>query len=153
MCLCGWCRCILIIFVYTCVLYASTRRRCWIAFTTRTFNYVAHMTCFFYNFNTIQGGVCLKHGARKQLCTYINPLTNEVCTNLAKQGGVCTRHGARREARKQCSHVDPESGEQCTKVARKGGTCIRHGSIERTCAFEGCTNNIVNNGKGFVLFY
>ena len=126
-----------------------------VAFLRRVlFNSVAHMTCLFHTqLNTTQGGVCLKHGARKQLCTYINPLTNEGCTNLAKQGGVCTRHGARREARKQCSHVDPESGEQCTKVARKGGTCIRHGSIERSCAFEGCTNNIVNNGKCFVLFY
>ncbi len=43
--------------------------------------------------NVQNGGVCIRHGARKlkrRLCS------SKGCTSIAKKGGVCYRHGAKR---------------------------------------------------------
>eukprot|EP00986_Skeletonema_menzelii_P016768 scaffold15845_cov97-Skeletonema_menzelii.AAC.1 len=40
----------------------------------------------------VQGGVCIKHGAKIKRCS------SEGCTNQAKRGGMCMRHGAYRNA-------------------------------------------------------
>ena len=61
----------------------------------------------------INGGVCLRHGAKLKLCS------SEGCTKLAQRGGVCVKHGAKR---KRCR------SEGCTNQAVKGGVCNRHGA-------------------------
>jgi len=59
------------------------------------------------------GGVCIKHGAKKRrkICTH------EGCTKLSQNGGVCAKHGA---VLKTCKH------EGCTNQRKQRGFCTRH---------------------------
>ena len=41
----------------------------------------------------VQGGVCIKHGAR------VKPCSREGCGKQVVQGGVCVEHGARKRRR------------------------------------------------------
>jgi hypothetical protein len=41
----------------------------------------------------VQGGVCVKHGARVKRCN------QNGCDNQVLQGGVCVKHGARKRRR------------------------------------------------------
>ena len=65
----------------------------------------------------IKGGVCVKHGAKKEL----KRCSSDGCTNQAQKGGVCIKHGAK-YIRKQCS------SEECTNQVVKKGVCWRHGA-------------------------
>jgi hypothetical protein len=62
---------------------------------------------------SIKGGVCVKHGAKRKICN------SEGCSNRAVKGGVCKKHGAKV---KQCS-----SG-RCTNIVQNGGVCFKHGA-------------------------
>ena len=59
------------------------------------------------------GGVCIKHGAKKRrkICTH------EGCTKLSQNGGVCAKHGA---VLKTCKH------DGCTNQRKQRGFCTRH---------------------------
>jgi len=101
----------------------------------------------------VQGGVCMRHGARRKLCC-TNMVVGEVCarhvakvtrkrcsreecTNQAQKGGVCIRHGAQKT---RCS------SEGCTNFVQKGGVCIRHGAQVKLCSSEGCANQAKKGG-------
>ena len=77
------------------------------------------------------GGVCMKHGAKKKLCS------SDGCTNGAVNGGVCKTHGAK---------VKLCSSEGCTNYSKKGGVCIKHGAVMKRCKIEGCTSHIQSRG-------
>jgi hypothetical protein len=81
----------------------------------------------------VNGGVCVKHGAKRKLCSI------DGCTKQAKKGGVCRRHGAT-WVKKLCS-IDG-----CTNQAQKGGVCIKHGAKIKRCRIDGCTNQAQNGG-------
>eukprot|EP00985_Skeletonema_marinoi_P006464 scaffold2799_cov126-Skeletonema_marinoi.AAC.3 len=82
----------------------------------------------------VQAGVCMRHGARRKLCS------SEGCTNMVV-GGVCIRHVAKvTRKHKLCSR------EECTNQARKGGVCIRHGAQKKRCSREECTNYAKKGG-------
>ena len=68
----------------------------------------------------VKGGVCIRHGARRKLCTYSK--NGVKCTSYAHKGGLCTTHGAKK---KRCSSVE------CTNQARKGGLCRHHGAYRQ----------------------
>ena len=69
----------------------------------------------------VKGGVCIRHGASRKLCSYSK---NGVrCTSYAHKGGVCTTHGAKK---KRCSSVG------CTNQARKRGLCRHHGAYKNS---------------------
>ena len=55
----------------------------------------------------VKGGVCIRHGASRKLCSYSK--NGVKCTSYAHKGGVCTSHGAKK---KRCSSVG------CTNQAR-----------------------------------
>ena len=77
------------------------------------------------------GGMCMKHGAKKKLCS------SDGCTNGAVNGGVCKTHGAK---------VKLCSSEGCTNYSKKGGVCIKHGAVMKRCKIEGCTSHIQSRG-------
>ena len=68
----------------------------------------------------VKGDVCIRHGARRKLCTYIKDGVQ--CTSYAHKGGVCTLHGAKK---KRCIGVG------CTNQARRGGLCRHHGAYRQ----------------------
>jgi hypothetical protein len=78
----------------------------------------------------IQGGVCLKHGARRTRCS------QDGCDNQVQLGGVCVKHGARVMRCRQ---------EGCGNIVVQGGVCLKHGAIvkRKRCRQEGCTNYAV----------
>ena len=65
----------------------------------------------------VKGGVCIRHGASRKLCSYSK--NGVKCTSYAHKGGVCTSHGAKK---KRCTSVG------CTNQAMKGGLCRFHGA-------------------------
>eukprot|EP00984_Skeletonema_dohrnii_P025198 scaffold14311_cov150-Skeletonema_dohrnii-CCMP3373.AAC.5 len=67
----------------------------------------------------VEGGVCVKHGAKKKRCSF------EGCNNVVVKGGVCIRHGAK-WSKKKCSI------EGCTNNSRRGGVCRRHEAYRAT---------------------
>eukprot|EP00986_Skeletonema_menzelii_P010678 scaffold5299_cov73-Skeletonema_menzelii.AAC.1 len=78
----------------------------------------------------VQGGVCVRHGAKVKRCS------SEGCTNRAQNGGVCKRHGAKL---KRCS------SEGCDAFVRLSGeVCSAHS--EKGCHFEGCSIIGIYNG-------
>lgn len=84
----------------------------------------------------INGGVCIKHGAKVKICEH------DGCTTQAIQGGVCIKHGAVKKVKKTCKH------EGCTNQSKVGGFCTRHGATreKKTCSHEGCSNIAQNRG-------
>eukprot|EP00985_Skeletonema_marinoi_P019557 scaffold11253_cov66-Skeletonema_marinoi.AAC.1 len=82
----------------------------------------------------IEGGVCVRHGAKKKKACSVDD-----CTNQAISGGVCLRHGAKL---KRCSVDD------CTNIVVKGGVCWTHGAkVEaKRCSVDGCTNQRQRRG-------
>jgi hypothetical protein len=68
----------------------------------------------------VQGDVCIRHGARRKLCTYTKDGVG--CTSYAHKGGVCTLHGAKK---KRCISVG------CTNQARRHGLCRHHGAYRQ----------------------
>ena len=81
----------------------------------------------------VEGGVCMRHGAKVKLCS------SEGCTNNAQKGGVCKRHGAKVKI-KRCS------SEGCTNYAKTGGVCMRHGAKVKRCSIDGCKNHVQGRG-------
>ena len=69
----------------------------------------------------VKGGVCIRHGASRKLCSYSK--NGVKCTSYAHKGGVCTTHGAKK---KRCSSVG------CTNQARKRGLCLHHGAYKNS---------------------
>ena len=81
--------------------------------------------------HVINGGVCVRHGAKVKRCSY------DGCTNNAIKGGVCVKHGA---TLKRCSK------EGCTNKVVQDGVCIRHGAKHKRCSSQGCTNQAIKGG-------
>eukprot|EP00985_Skeletonema_marinoi_P011404 scaffold5420_cov88-Skeletonema_marinoi.AAC.1 len=79
------------------------------------------------------GGVCMRHGAKKKLCS------SDGCTNGAVNGGVCKTHGAK---------VKLCSSEGCTNYSKKGGVCIKHGAVMKRCKIEGGEGGTNQSQKG-----
>ena len=61
----------------------------------------------------VQGGLCIKHGAKRKKCTFPG------CTKNVKKAGRCSTHGPRR---KRCEV------QGCTNASVKNGKCISHGN-------------------------
>ena len=72
------------------------------------------------NNQVVKGDVCIRHGARRKLCTYIKDGVG--CKSYAHKGGVCTFHGAKK---KRCISVG------CTNQAMRGGLCRHHGAYRQ----------------------
>jgi hypothetical protein len=94
----------------------------------------------------LRGGVCIRHGANKERCSY------EWCTNTNSD-----KRNAHTDRKPKSSSVDEElarekralrkkyryecSADGCTNRVRKGGVCIRHGAKVKRCSIEGCNNH------------
>ena len=81
------------------------------------------------------GGLCLRHGARRTRGT----CSHKGCANLVQNLGLCFKHGAKYP---ECSH------EGCTNGAIRGGVCWIQGAKQRAklCIHEGCLNKAVKGG-------
>ena len=99
-------------------------------------NYTKRCSAEDCNNQAVQGGVCVKHGAKKaKKCSV------EDCNNQAQKGGVCIKHGAKKAEKKRCSVED------CNNQAQKGGVCKRHGANFKLCSFVGgCTKGRFRKG-------
>ena len=71
----------------------------------------------------VQGGVCVKHGAKRRICKYPG------CEKNIKSKGLCSKHGP---ARKKCTTP------KCSNVAVKGGKCKSHGAYATECTVTNC---------------
>ena len=65
----------------------------------------------------VQGGLCIKHGAKRKKCTYPG------CSKNVKKAGRCSTHGP---PRKRCDV------EGCKNASVKGGKCISHGALKKS---------------------
>ena len=70
---------------------------------------------------TVQGGVCVKHGAKRKTCSHPD------CTKAVKIAGLCSSHGP---SRRRCDT------EGCHRVAVQGGKCLTHGARRRLCCYN-----------------
>ena len=84
----------------------------------------------------VKGGVCIRHGASRKLCSYSK--NGVKCTSYAHKGGVCTSHGAKK---KRCSSVG------CTNQAMKGGLCRHHGAYRQEKNNKNNQQKLNNNVK------
>jgi len=75
------------------------------------------------NNRVVNGGLCVKHGAKRLICKH------EGCNNQCTVGGLCIKHGAKKYT---CSH------DGCTNQIISRGVCIKHGAKRRTCSHKGC---------------
>jgi len=80
----------------------------------------------------INGGVCIKHGAKRWVCSH------EGCTNWIVNGRVCIKHGA---SHPRCSV------EGCSNQVINGGVCLKHGAKRLICKHEGCKSYAINGFK------
>jgi hypothetical protein len=74
---------------------------------------------------TVQGGLCISHGARRKKCS------EPGCTKNVKTKGKCSTHGPER---KKCV-VDG-----CGKSAVQGGKCKGHGGVRRNSRGDAVAN-------------
>lgn len=80
----------------------------------------------------VQGGLCVKHGAKRRPCRFPG------CTKNSKNAGLCSKHGP---ARKKCEYPN------CANVAVRGGKCKSHGAWSKMCSVEGCPKVAAISGK------
>ena len=81
----------------------------------------------------VEGGVCISHGARRQIFLEQN------CNKPAKQFDKCSAHGPKR---RNCSIVG------CGRTARKGGHCTKHGAPRNICIYTDCQKWAIARGNG-----
>ena len=88
---------------------------------------------------SVQNGVCVRHGAKvkRRICT------SPGCNNVVISKGVCIKHGAKYKRRPKCKY------DTCSKRAIKGGVCISHGAKVKQrpkCERDGCSLLAVKHG-------
>eukprot|EP00984_Skeletonema_dohrnii_P006650 scaffold2366_cov122-Skeletonema_dohrnii-CCMP3373.AAC.10 len=79
----------------------------------------------------VQGGVCVKHGAKRRICKYPG------CEKNTKSHGLCSKHGP---ARKRCNVP------KCSNVAVRAGKCKSHGAYVAECTVMNCFKQSVGGG-------